>query len=164
METPNYLLFSDDPEFRLSFLPLAQLFDGTDDLQGSIYKRYATVHDFCCVVCFIGMRCTCSLQVDFPTHPLTWDALAKRHWMTADPAQMTDELIEELETKSEECFRDGLSAMEGDDVTTSQHWEKCLIWGLERQESYRNLSERLHEKVLKDYFNYTEHCTFPLVD
>ena len=39
-------MLSGDVEFHLSFLPIVQLFDDTDDLQCEMYDRYSM-----CVVC-----------------------------------------------------------------------------------------------------------------
>jgi hypothetical protein len=30
----------------------------------------------------------CSLKRDFPSHPLTWDALARRPWVGVDPTTL----------------------------------------------------------------------------
>lgn len=77
-------------EFRLAFLPICHLFPDTATLQDEVYD---------------------SLRRDFPSHPLTWNALARRPWIGVDTAALKVSQVWELESQSDLMFEEGLLNM-----------------------------------------------------
>ena len=51
-----------DIEFRLSFLPIYQLFDGTEQRQGEVYDKYE--HYFLVSVCYSDLIFLCGAKRD----------------------------------------------------------------------------------------------------
>ena len=102
-----------------------------------------------------------SLKSNHLTHPLTWDALARRHWVNVDTALLEDDQVIELEEKSVEVFAEGLSTLaesqEVDGASTAAReaelWIKYLAWCEERQQD-QNVSEAVRKKV-RDMVAYT---------
>ena len=97
-----------DIEFRLQFLPICQLFEGTEHRQQEIYDN---------------------LREDFFTHPLYWDALARRPWARQKAGQDSD--VIKLEALSEAAYEEGIKATQnGDDLALL--WDRYSRWALER--------------------------------
>ncbi|KAL5473165.1 hypothetical protein EMCRGX_G027613 [Ephydatia muelleri] len=100
-----------DIDFRLQFLPICQLFEGTEQRQQEIYDN---------------------VREDFFTHPLYWDALARRPWAGQQAVQgcVYSDVIK-LEAQSEATYEEGIKTVQnGDDL--AKLWAKYSQWALER--------------------------------
>lgn len=101
---------SGDIEFRLQFLPICQLFEGTEHIQQDIYD---------------------SIGENFFSHPLYWDALARRPWAGQQAVQDGD--IIKLEAESEAVYEEAVKTLTfhgGDNLASL--WDKYSQWALER--------------------------------
>ncbi|XP_064406834.1 U3 small nucleolar RNA-associated protein 6 homolog [Halichondria panicea] len=113
-----------DVEFRLSFLPVVLLFHDTNSLQDQVYK---------------------DVEGTFPTHPLVWQALARRQWEGLDNP-LTDAQTEKMERQTEELFQEGIARAGDDQSLVMQHWDGYLHWCRERVD---NAPSSLRKKAVR---------------
>lgn len=102
-----------DVEFRLKFLDISILFEKTENLELYIYK---------------------SVEKDFSDTGYYWDALANKIWRRATQLSISD--IKQLETQSEDVYRQGMDKLQLNSFQLSILWSKYLDWHLLRLEQW----------------------------
>jgi U3 small nucleolar RNA-associated protein 6 len=98
-----------DLEIHVVFLNIYRLFENTEKRQEEVYS---------------------SLKTSYPERALTWDALARRHWVNIDTATLTDCELSGVEERTEQCYREGLSVV----TELDRLWAYYIQWCRERAE------------------------------